>query len=255
MFTVALIGPDGAGKSTVGRRVEAEFPLPIKYIYEGIVLESSNFLLPTTRAFLWGKQKLRRQNPAASMGPTAVSSGQRRSRGTAQRIAAGISANLHIANLMAEQLYRQILAWFYRRRGYILLLDRHSYLEYCVADTVVNSTAQPLAMRLQGLLLEQYHVKLDLVIYLDAPANLLFERKGEGSPERLDELRRRYAQLQDRVEHFATVDAAQPVEMVTRDVVAILESFYQSRGDGASNRLTNQGSDPLAPDRLSRLEP
>jgi thymidylate kinase len=131
------------------------------------------------------------------------------------------------------------------------LLDRHSYLEYCVADAVVNSTAQPLAMRLQGLLLEHYHLKLDLVIYLDAPADLLFARKGEGSLERLEELRRRYAQLQDRVEHFATVDAAQPAELVARDVATIIENFYRSRVDDASQRNTNKGSGPFAPDRLN----
>jgi thymidylate kinase len=224
MFTVALIGPDGAGKTTIGRRVEAELSLPVKYIYEGIVLESSNFMLPTTRAFLWARQKLRGRNRAAGAKPAAVASGSRRS-SRSPSIAARISANLDVMNLMAEQLYRHFLVWFYRRRGYVVLLDRHSYLEYSIADAVVNSTAQPLAMRLQGKLLEHFHVKLDLAIYLDAPAQLLFARKGEGSPQRLEELRQRYVRLRDRVEHFASVDAAQPAENVTRDVVAIIENF------------------------------
>jgi ABC-type branched-subunit amino acid transport system ATPase component len=49
MFTVALIGPDGAGKTTIGRRIEHTLPLPVKYVYMGVNLDSSNHMLPTTR--------------------------------------------------------------------------------------------------------------------------------------------------------------------------------------------------------------
>ena len=52
MFTVALIGPDGAGKSTVGRELERRLSFPAKYIYMGVNLESSNLVLPTTRLIL-----------------------------------------------------------------------------------------------------------------------------------------------------------------------------------------------------------
>jgi cytidylate kinase len=49
MFTVALIGPDGAGKTTISRRLEHELPLPVKYVYMGINTVASNHMLPTTR--------------------------------------------------------------------------------------------------------------------------------------------------------------------------------------------------------------
>ena len=42
MFTVALIGPDGAGKSTIGRKLQQISPIPMKYVYMGVNLESSN---------------------------------------------------------------------------------------------------------------------------------------------------------------------------------------------------------------------
>src|SRR5437667_23836 len=48
-FTVALIGPDGAGKTTIGRRLEKSLPLPVRYLYMGVNAEASNALLPTTR--------------------------------------------------------------------------------------------------------------------------------------------------------------------------------------------------------------
>jgi hypothetical protein len=49
-FTVALIGPDGAGKTTVARRLEQTgLEVPVKYLYMGINADASNHLLPTTR--------------------------------------------------------------------------------------------------------------------------------------------------------------------------------------------------------------
>ena len=48
-FTVALVGCDGAGKTTVARRLEGEIDRPIRYLYMGVSADSSNRSLPTTR--------------------------------------------------------------------------------------------------------------------------------------------------------------------------------------------------------------
>ena len=49
MTTVAIIGADGAGKSTVAKALEGSMPLPTKYIYMGANIESANIALPTSR--------------------------------------------------------------------------------------------------------------------------------------------------------------------------------------------------------------
>ena len=49
MYTVALIGGDGAGKTTIADQLRDSFPLPLKYLYMGINIESSNVALPTSR--------------------------------------------------------------------------------------------------------------------------------------------------------------------------------------------------------------
>ena len=67
MFTVALIGPDGAGKSTISRRLQASINRPIKYVYMGINLEASNIMLPTTRLMLALKRAS--SQPLAMGGP------------------------------------------------------------------------------------------------------------------------------------------------------------------------------------------
>jgi len=49
VFTVALVGPDGAGKTTIARRLVQVLPRPAKYLYMGVNWDASDPLRPTTR--------------------------------------------------------------------------------------------------------------------------------------------------------------------------------------------------------------
>ncbi len=49
MTTVALIGPDGAGKTSVAGRLSTLLPVPVRYLYMGVSADSSNVMLPTSR--------------------------------------------------------------------------------------------------------------------------------------------------------------------------------------------------------------
>jgi hypothetical protein len=48
-FTVAVIGPDSAGKPSVARRLAELLPPPVAYLYMGVDPDSSNVLRPSTR--------------------------------------------------------------------------------------------------------------------------------------------------------------------------------------------------------------
>ncbi len=67
------------------------------------------------------------------------------------------------------------------------------------------------------------------MIYLDAPAEVLFARKGEGTIEALERRRQEYMSLQGVVKHFALVDATQPQEVVAREVTNLIRDFYNQR--------------------------
>lgn len=228
MFTVALIGSDGAGKTTIGRRLEKEMPHAIKYVYMGVNLEASNLVLPTTRLLLEIKRAFGgRPDMSGPPDPTRKKS---KPKGVLRRAASGLKASLRLANRLGEEWFRQVFAWYYQRRGFVVLFDRHFFSDYYAHDIAGEDPDRPLTSRIHGFVLDRLYPKPDLIILLDAPAELLYARKGEGTPALLERRRQEYLQLRDRIEHFAVVDASQPEDVVAQEVVALIDDFRRARG-------------------------
>jgi thymidylate kinase len=224
MFTVALIGPDGAGKSTIGRRLLTALRLPIKYVYLGINLEASNFMLPTTR--LVYALKRMRGGQLDMGGPPDPRRAKKLPRWGVKRVAAELKSGLRMVNLLAEEWYRQGVIWYYLRRGNIVLFDRHFLFDYYFHDVVARDAQRPLSSHLHGFMLRHFYPRPDLVICLDAPAEVLFARKGEGTVETIEQRRQEYLQLRNLVDHFVLVDVTQPEEVVAGKVTALIQDFY-----------------------------
>jgi thymidylate kinase len=60
------------------------------------------------------------------------------------------------------------------------------------------------------------------VILLDAPGEVLFERKGEHTAVWLEEQRQRYLALRERIPHLYVVDASQPAEQVKNEAIDLI---------------------------------
>jgi len=236
MFTVALIGLDGAGKTTLGRRLEHMFPLPVKYLYMGVNRDSSNYMLPTTRLIHMIKRTSGTKPERA--GPPHPAQPAPRPKGMVKRGAASLKSSLSLVNQLAEEWFRQGLAWCYQSRGYIVLFDRHFFSDYYASDIAVGREGRSLHRRIHGFLLDRVYPKPDLVIYLDAPAEVLFARKGEGTIESLEHRRQGYLQMRSFVKHFAVVDASQPADDVAQEVARLVWDFYLSQ---AGLRLAPRG--------------
>jgi thymidylate kinase len=224
MTTVALIGPDGAGKSSIMRRVAERLPVPSQTIYMGVNLESSRLMLPTTRLVL--ELKRRRGGRPDMVGATAADA---RDRGTRRGLVREVRAGLRLANWIAEEWFRQAVAWSHERRGRVVIFDRHFFCDYYANDVEGRRPGRLWTSRVHGAMLRSVYPRPDLVILLDAPAQVLHDRKGEGTIESLERMRLEYLALEPVVDRFVRVDATQDQEAVTADVVAAIMRLVTDR--------------------------
>lgn len=222
MPTIALVGADGAGKTTVAHRLAGDGDPPITYLYMGVNLEASNAMLPTTRLALGLKRARRRSGRERRM----PSSEPRRPR------VRQIRSLLRTSSWIAEEWYRQLLAWRAIRRGKIVLFDRHFLPDYYAHDIHPGTKRRSLASRLHGFMLRRLYPAPDLVIVLDAPPEVLRERKQEDSLEFLAARRSEYLRLKGVVPRVEVVDASRPLDVVVSDVRDLIREVVRERVHG-----------------------
>ena len=228
MFTVALLGPDGAGKSTIGRKLEQIPALRAKYIYMGVNLESSNLVLPTTRLLLEAK-RARGQRPDITV-PRHLYQAQTRP-SLQKRFITGLRTTLRMGNLVTEEWFRQLLVWYYQFRGYCVILDRHFYFDYYEHDVANDDPRRPFHSRMHGFMLDRLYPKPDFVIFLDAPAEVLFARKPEGTLDARERRRQEYVRLQQVVNSYAVVDVSQPEEETLQEISELIMNLRYNKID------------------------
>ena len=228
MFSVALIGPDGAGKSAVSRALVESSILPCKLIYMGDNVAACNFALPTSRLLGYFRKRRHLRNaegPQAGGRSSATSGSQTTSLGQT------LWAIARLANLLGEEWYRQLLSWSYQAQGYIVLYDRHFLFDYSLDG--VDSDVLPFERRVHRWILTRLYPRPSLVVYLDAPAEVLFARKGEKSPEELESRRQPFLRQATQFRNFVLVDGTQPLNKVCAEVCKLIAE-YSGRPDAAN---------------------
>ena len=225
MFTVALIGPDGSGKTTISRRLETELGLPVASIYMGVNMYSSGVMAPHMRLIRFFRQRMHGDDPNLT---SDIKEARSRPKVAASRPIASIRSGIRLASWLAEESYRLSVARRHTRRGRIVVFDRHFFADF-YAEDVGASSSPPMARRIRMFVLTHVYPRPDLTVYLDAPAEVVYARKPEGTIERLRQRREAYLALLPDIPEHVVVDASLPADEVVDQVAAAIRSFHQRR--------------------------
>jgi thymidylate kinase len=165
-ISITIIGPDGAGKTTLAEGLRETLPIPSRYVYMGV-----------WREYPWDKWL---------------------------RFIPG----LRLLQRMVRLRFRTLEAWFHRVRGRIVLLDRFTY------DVMLPSENLDNRGRITAWLVRKVCAEPHLVLVLNAPAELMWERKGEQGVEELERRRLSYLEMAEARDFSVIIDARQSVEDV-----------------------------------------
>lgn len=227
MFTVALIGGDGAGKTTVAKHLMESLPWPVKYLYMGPSTISGNVALPTTKLARIVKTKMDK-NPATK-GDGEVESGKPTSNdlhyGKKKRNLLWIFARF--LNRILETFWRQLLSLTYRLRGFMIVYDRYILFDAAPRDSS-KLRWNKLLDRIEYWILLYFFPKPDLVIFLDASPDMLYSRKGEASVKHLKSRRQAILDQGKRTKNFIRIDASLPLDQVLEEVNFHVHKYHES---------------------------
>jgi hypothetical protein len=200
-LTIALLAPDGAGKTTLALELAREPFIQARPIYLGLNGDIKNLRLPTTR---WLQQLTESVNGKRGPAPLWLKP-------------------LRAGSRLSEQWSRYAAAFYQRLRGRFVVLDRHPQEEN------LNGRSFTLKSRLRRWLLAAGCPTPDLLVVLDAPGDVLYQRKGEHDPEWLESQRRNLLELRNRVPDTVVVDATREFSQVRSEVVALIWGRYRAR--------------------------
>ncbi|EMI16414.1 hypothetical protein RMSM_06657 [Rhodopirellula maiorica SM1] len=201
----------------------------------GVNHEASEHLLPTTRLVQALRQLVGRKKYAG--GPREKhSDAPVKHKSMPRRIWKTAKSSVSLTNRLAEEWYRQLVAWYHLKRKRIVIFDRHFFPDYYAYD-IVSDAPRSVTQKVHGYMLNRFYPRPDVIVFLDAPAEVLFDRKGEGTLELLEERRNDYLQMKDLVKHFEIVDASRSIDDVVDDVSERITRYYEQQSQKSQRIL------------------
>jgi thymidylate kinase len=214
--TVALIGPDGTGKTTIARALVDSEVVPMKYLYMGMSIESSNVALPTSRLVhrLELAKHARSLRQSQQPVPEEINLHGLEHRFDRRGRLGAIARLLH---RLSEEIYRQLISWSYQRRGYVVVYDRHFIFDMLPGPEDLG-TKRRLTERIHNWFLSTVYPTPDVVMFLDAPPEVLHARKQEVPEWYLQQNRENLEEKREYAKEWIVIDASQPLELVIEQI-------------------------------------
>lgn len=210
--SIAILGPDGVGKSTLIEYVKKTFE------------EALNIHEKDLKVFHFRPRVFPNLKELASF---------KKSSSEDFSLPYTARPSYHIVSFFRLLYYwlDYIIGYYIRvvpelRRNSIVIFDRYFYefladptrsrikLPYCVAKTFLKLTPKP-----------------KIVFFLNAPADVILERKKELSKEQIEKLLRNYKRLASEFDNFYVLDATKHPQTLAMEV---LKKFLKDVGDNRS---------------------
>ena len=99
-----------------------------------------------------------------------------------------------------------------------MIFDRHFFADLFAGDIRANGAPRPLTRRIHAFMLQHVFPKPDLVVCLDAPAEVLYARKPEGTIERVRRKREESLAAVRAFPHSVVIDATRPPDEVVNEI-------------------------------------
>lgn len=186
-LVVSIVGPDGAGKTTLTDALQRDSSLCARRVYLGRNMSTGDTLVLAK----WINNLTTRILPTAPgiLGPALKGA--------------------RLVGLILQQRYRHGVAAVHRWRGGVVLFDRYEFEQGRKHGSILR--------RFRWSAMHAGAPRPDLVFILDAPSTTLFARKGEQGVEVLDEMRRYFRSLADG-QYAVVVDATASADDVLANV-------------------------------------
>jgi hypothetical protein len=179
---VALLAPDGAGKTTLTAAIQSASYFPVYCVYMGLYQKGTVTAKPS---------------PIPGLG---------------------------FVRRLFTQWKRYLVARYHQGCGRLVVFDRYTY------DYLLPSNRQlNWGQRSRRWMMAHACPAPDLVIVLDAPGEVLYQRKGEHSPAVLEKQRRAYHKLRSLVPQMVLLDATHSPDEVQQEAIALIWEAYLAR--------------------------
>lgn len=228
MASIAIIGQDGAGKTTISNMVLEKLPYKMKYIYMGRNVDSSNYFLPTSKIIhLYKIYKYKKKHKVADNKTAKKLSLHEIDQDRKKDTRGKIGAFLRLLNRLAEEWYRLMISLSYQKRGYLVIYDRHFLVDSIPDKLDTEKSRKRLTTRIHDWILINLYEKPNIIFFLYAPAEILFARKGEATIEYIKAKNEAFLEYGKHIKGFEVVDVSQSAEKVFEVVRRKIDNLYK----------------------------